>query len=299
MSIKNQKTGRTKMKIMTALAITLVALIPKVNAGEPYLWAINWGMMDLSYIIDPATSNMNAAAYPPGGLAETWDAAYVPSTSTLYLCGRLPDSHSCAIAVYHGGPEGLVLTSVSNSGLFEGDWFRGLGFIDGSLYGVTQSAWQEEPPPRHDFLIRIDNPGTSYQTATQIGPDLGSIIGYVNSLCSDGHGSLIGSFSQSPWGDGAQYLYKINISTGNVILLHSYPSDFFEYQLEGITMIGETLYGMTIDGKIYSINRNTYDATHLGDLGDFLWTGLVTVPEPSTVPMILFGIALFIRLKSR
>jgi hypothetical protein len=294
-----------KTKTIFGLIITLFAFAMIAYGSEPSPWVFNsgdkWSPPEKSYLINPSTFTLTQAVYPSNGLFATWDAAYSSSTSTLYVSGGMlsPYWYSSAIAVYNGTPESLTFVSLSDVGMDGCYWLAGIEYIENKLYGICQT--DVYPRDGRNFLIEISNPGTPSQTVNQIGPYMGAIgeMGYGYALCKDGHGRLYGSFANIQTGPGHQKLYSIDISTGNAVLLHSYPYDYFDGSLDGLTMIQDNLYGITHRGSLYQIDLDTYQTTLIGNLDYSIWTALVTVPEPSTILIAISGIALFLRRKSR
>ncbi|MBN1916710.1 MAG: PEP-CTERM sorting domain-containing protein [Verrucomicrobia bacterium] len=288
---------------MKALAFTLYAcaflLSTLAYASEPSLWAFNegpvWDEQSLGLLIDPYPFSTSPGAYPPG-----WnyliDASYDMSSSILYVSGTLSTSpawwYQNTIGVFSGGAGGLDYVSSSNAGMGDDDgyhWLGGIALMDDCLYAISYIGYAEG-----NVLLRIDSPGTAAQAVTQIGPVLGDTdsLGIPFNLCTDGHGALL-SFLRPSSISGApdSTLYRIDPVTGGLTALHSYPDSLIDGYIEGLTRCGEDLYGVNTDGRLFRFDLQTYEATVLGDLGQSdLWTGLVTIPEPSTISVL--GLAL-------
>jgi len=75
--------------------------------------------------------------------------------------------------------------------------------------------------------------------------------------------------------------------------LHTYPDSLIDGYIEGLTLCGDALYGFNTDGRFIRFDLDTYEGTVLGTLAPTtLWTGLVTIPEPSLVGAL--GLALIV-----
>ena len=283
---------------MKALAFTLCAcaflLSTLAYASEPSLWAFNvgpvWDGQSLGLLIDPDPFSTSPGAYPPG-----WnylmDASYDMSNSILYVSGTLSTSpawwYQNTIGVFSGGPGGLQYVSSSNAGMGGSDgyhWLGGIALLDGSLYAVGYVGFHDG-----NVVLRIDDPGTASQTVTQVGPVFAD-IGIPFNLCTDGQGSLLSIYRAL---SGESTLYRIDPSTGGLTGLHTYPDSLINGAIEGLTLCGDSLYGFNTDGRFFRFDLQTYEATVLGELGQSdLWTGLVTIPEPSTISAL--GLALVV-----
>ena len=286
------------MKLITlSVFASLLCLMPLAHASEPPLWAFDvgpaWGEgVSVTVSLDPFSTN--AATFPPG-----WnylmDASYDLSTSLLYVSGGFSTAPSWwyqnTIAIYSGGPGGLEFISSSNAGMGGDDgyhWLGGIALMDESLYAVGWIGFDEG-----NVLLRIDNPGTAGQTVTQVGPAFGN-PGIPFNLCPDGRGSLFSMFR--PASSDETTLYRIDPTTGSLTALHTYPNTLIDGYVEGLTLSGNSLYGATTNwGRLIRFDLDTYEGTVLGELGlSELWTGLVTIPEPSMMTALGLGFLIII-----
>jgi hypothetical protein len=275
------------MRTLVIAFCAVFALASLASAAIPSLWAFNAGgpwAADLSYTVALDPFAFTGAAYPSGSSQTLMDADYLPATSTLYISCGYPGQENWwyqnTIAVYQDGPGGLQFVSSSNADMGNYHWLAGIEYLDGSLYAIAYTDFDGDR-----VFLKIDNPGTASQTVSQIGPSLGSSadIGIPFALCADGLAGLFAGFGQE--------LYRIDSATGNATLLHYYPpADLNGGLFEGITMTQGRLFGLTTQGDFYEIDLDTYGATHLGDLDNRTWTGLVAIPEPSAFITIAAGI---------
>ncbi len=287
------------MRTAAFAVVILFLTIGVASAATQDLWAIDagtiWGFGLSSTVgLDPFSTN--AVDYPSSLLDTVEDAAYIPSTSTLYLSGNGPDNtqwhEQNTIAVYNGGPAGVSLTSYSNQGMAGYNWLGGIEYLDGSLYAVGYEDLLGDV-----FLIRVDNPGTPSQMVTQVGDYFGDAdsFGIPYALCSDSSGSLIGAFTPLSSQDGESYLYSIDPLTGVASLLHTYPEDALDSsKIEGLDRFGDKLYALTTDGMLYEIDETTYEPTELGSVPSSCWTALVAIPEPSSLILLGSGISVLL-----
>jgi hypothetical protein len=103
-----------------------------------------------------------------------------------------------------------------------------------------------------------------------------------------------------PGSDIVSTLYRIDPATGSMTSLHTYSATEVAGYIEGLTLSGGSLYGLTTEGKLYRFDLQAFDATYLGDIdiiGYGVWTGLVTIPEPSV--FVGAGLALLVAVSWR
>jgi len=276
-----------------ALLVTTLAC-----AFEPSLWAFDAGPIwedGVSAIVAPDPFSIGAASFPPG-----WnylmDASYDISGSLLYVSGGITaptpwTQHT--IGIYAGGPGHLEYVSSSDAGMGGADgytWLGGIALLNESLYAVCY----EDDRKTTVVLLRIDDPGTAGQTVTQIGPLQGDMWspGTPFNLCIDGQGSLLSVFRSESSDEST--LYRIDPESASVTALHTYPNSLVDGWVEGLTLSGDSLYGVTTyGGQLIRFDLDTYEGTVLGTLAPTtLWTGLVTIPEPSLVGALGLAIIL-------
>jgi len=288
---------------MKALAFVLcvcaLLLSTFALASQPSLWAFNvgpgWDGQGLGLIICPDPFSTSPGAYPPG-----WnylmDASYDVSRCLLYVSGGITTPSPWTqhtIGIYAGGPGDLDYVSSSDTGMggMNGySWLGGIALLNESLYAVCYQDSRRTTV----VLLRIDDPGTAGQTVTQIGPLQGDMWspGTPFNLCSDGQGSLFSVFRS--WSSNESTLYRIDPGSASVTALHTYPDSLIDGWVEGLTLSGDSLYGVTTyGGQLIRFDLDTYEGTVMGVLWQStLWTGLVTIPEPSAVGAV--GLALVV-----
>ena len=285
------------MRTLTILGAVLSLALAASSASAAQLWAFDaasgFGGYDYAYTFDPDGAGYVAAAFPTGEFEGVWGAAYDAAASTLYISGtyETPYWFSSAIAIYQGGPGGLSLVSASAAGLEDIYWAAGIEYLNGSLYGIGMDAFGTG----NNLFVRIDNPGTASQTATQIGADLGSAadMGTPFGLCSDGQGGMFASFRSSSGGDSHTDLYLIDVATGAPTLLRSWLDSELDPgsgAIESLEFTEGRLFGLMSSGDVFEIDTATYDLTHLLELPSSTWTALVAIPEPGTILLMLGGL---------
>ena len=288
------------MRTLLFAFCALFALASVAFADGPSLWAFDvgfmWGSHEDSYLITPDPFAQRDAAYPSGGPLILESAAYDISSATLYTSGGFtPNWYSQnTISVFTGSPGGLALVSSSNAGMGIYNWLGGMECVDGGLYAIGYRNFEQG-----NVLLKIDNPGTASQTVTQVGLGLGDTgeMGAPFALSRDGQGGLFGSF-----GSFGTDLYRIDIETGEASFLRSYSGDDFDGVFEGLSFMQGSLFAMTTYGKLFEIDLGSYEIVELGELEDTsssIWTGLVTVPEPSTLVMVSGGMLLALIARKR
>lgn len=286
------------MRTAIVVFCTCCALTPLATASSVSLWAFQYeGGPSETIALDPFSTTTAAACYTYDlGLA---DASYDPSAGHLYVSGGGYEDPvwycENTIYVYSGGPGGLGLVSYSNAGMEDPapgyHWLGGIEYIGGSLYAVGYTGYHID-----NVLLRIDNPGTVAQTVTQIGSPLGPTddMGTPFNLCRDGQGGLFSIFTA----DDTVTLYRIDTTTGVATTSHSWPYSLFAPgsalgAFEGLTLLGDSLYGVMSLGRLWQIDLNTYEPTLLGELEPTdLWTGLTVIPEPSTLGLLALALVI-------
>jgi len=287
------------MKATAPLLLACCVLTLATHASEPVLWALDLGPnaglgVSETMSLDPLA--VSPAVYPDG-LDFLMDASYDTSTSLLYVTGGYPEEpwwYQNTVHVYSGGPGGLAFVSSSNAGMDNYHWPAGIAYLDGSLYAVAYTGYYED-----NVLVRIDSPGTVAQTVTQIGGVLGATndMGTPFNLCPDGQGALFSMFTPEAT---ESTLYRLDPVTGAATVLRTYSGGIFQGSIEGLTVAGDSLYGINSDGDLWRFDLSAYEATFLGSTGFGAWTALVTIPEPSTLGLL--GLTLIIgalRLRRR
>jgi hypothetical protein len=281
------------MKATAPLLLAICALTLTAHASEPVLWALDLGPnagLGVSEAISLDPLAVSPAVYPDG-LDFLMDASYDTSSSLLYVTGGYTDEpwwYQNTVHVYSGGPDGLVFLSASNAGMDNYHWPAGIAYLDGSLYAVAYTGFFED-----NVLVRIDSPGTAAQTVTRIGVVLGATndMGTPLNLCPDGRGALLSMFTPEAT---ETVLYRLDPVTGAATILHTYSGGIFQGSIEGLTIAGNSLYGINTDGDLWRFDLSTYEPTFLGTTGVGAWTGLVTIPEPSTLGALGLGLALLV-----
>jgi hypothetical protein len=288
---------------MKTLSIAVTILLSILAAGvasaaTPELWAINvgdfWSMQDSSYSLSFDPFSATEISYPYTELRVVEDAAFDAASSKLYLSGWGPNDGTTwwdwnTIAVYDVGSGGVTFESQSDLGMDGYYWPGGIAYLDGSIYAICTDDF---PTSGNAVLVRVDNPGTGSQTATQVGGILGGgEMGTPYAMCLNGEGQLLAVFhAQSA--EAPVALYSIDPLTGSGSLLHAYTGEHLEYGgIEGLEFYGGRLFALTTRGRVFEVDIGTYELTDLGTLPDHVWTCLVAVPEPGVMAMMLGGVA--------